>query len=645
MLGTLAGISITFISMRPAAQMWEALWIALPVLGDHHRRLHRRRPAARATSRSAWRRCSSARRSAGSAASWTPTRSATSAKQIAVGIPSLNFDLLLNGLERHLAAAGHRDPARHLQLHRGDEQRRERRGGRRLLQPAPACCWPTAPAPSSAPCLGSPFPPAVYVGHPGWKAAGGRISYSLATGVADLPALRRSGCSRCSARSCRSRRSCPILLYIGLVIGAQAFRAVPKAHYAAVVLAAMPNARGVGLGPDRRRAAGGGHSSAARSASTRWPNAGVRLRRACTTLGEGAVLAGMLLGAIAVVPDRPPLPLGGGATRSAACLTLRRAHPRRRGALLPGPRRSRSATRSSAIICLAFAPLQASRRARSTRPTRWTSRSPPRPGRRASRRRRAARPSRLPEPDGRSGVSLRVADAGGGLPRRRAAAVEVVERGTPRRRGRAEPPDAWIALRRTGDERLAALRARAARPPAARRALRGQGQHRRRRRADHRGVPGLRLPARRRRARRRRACVAAGALPIGKTNLDQFATGLDRHAHALRRRARASFEPRLHLRRLELRLGGRGRRRRGRLRAGHRHGRLGARARGVQRHRRPQADAGAGQHARGVRARVPLARLRVDLRRRRRRRSSRAGGPGRARPARRLLPGGGPGWP
>ena len=28
LLGTLAGISIAFISMRPAAQMWEALWIA-----------------------------------------------------------------------------------------------------------------------------------------------------------------------------------------------------------------------------------------------------------------------------------------------------------------------------------------------------------------------------------------------------------------------------------------------------------------------------------------------------------------------------------------------------------------------------------------------------------------------------------------
>src|SRR3954447_13714813 len=32
MLGTLAGVSIAFISMRPAAQMWEALWIAFPVL-------------------------------------------------------------------------------------------------------------------------------------------------------------------------------------------------------------------------------------------------------------------------------------------------------------------------------------------------------------------------------------------------------------------------------------------------------------------------------------------------------------------------------------------------------------------------------------------------------------------------------------
>ena len=46
MLGTLAGISITFISMRPAAQMWEAAWIGLPVHGDHPDRLLHRREAA-----------------------------------------------------------------------------------------------------------------------------------------------------------------------------------------------------------------------------------------------------------------------------------------------------------------------------------------------------------------------------------------------------------------------------------------------------------------------------------------------------------------------------------------------------------------------------------------------------------------------
>ena len=31
--------------------------------------------------------------------------------------------------------------------------------------------------------LGSPFPPAVYIGHPGWKEAGGRTGYSMATGI------------------------------------------------------------------------------------------------------------------------------------------------------------------------------------------------------------------------------------------------------------------------------------------------------------------------------------------------------------------------------------------------------------------------------------------------------------------------------
>ena len=51
--------------------------------------------------------------------------------------------------------------------------------------------------------LGSPFPPAVYIGHPGWKAVGGRIGYSLATGVVHraglLPRAHRAAAERDSA--------------------------------------------------------------------------------------------------------------------------------------------------------------------------------------------------------------------------------------------------------------------------------------------------------------------------------------------------------------------------------------------------------------------------------------------------------------
>ena len=58
------------------------------------------------------------------------------------------------------------------------------------------------------------------------------------------------------------------------------------------------------------------------------------------------------------------------------------------------------------------------------------------------------------------------------------------------------------------------------------RAVRGQGQHRRRRRCRRR-PPARRSPtAAERSAPRSRGSIAAGAICVGKTNLDQFATGL-----------------------------------------------------------------------------------------------------------------------
>jgi AGZA family xanthine/uracil permease-like MFS transporter len=88
--------------------------------------------------------------------------------------------------------------------------------------------------------LGSPFPPAVYIGHPGWKAVGGRIGYSLATGVC-VALVCFLGLTALLLAIVPLVAILPILLYIGLVIGAQAFESTPARHAPAVILAMLPN--------------------------------------------------------------------------------------------------------------------------------------------------------------------------------------------------------------------------------------------------------------------------------------------------------------------------------------------------------------------------------------------------------------------
>ena len=150
--------------------------------------------------------------------------------------------------------------------------------------------------------LGSPFPPAVYIGHPGWKAIGGRIGYSLATGVGvglvcflGLVALLLAVIPLVAVL--------PILLYIGVVITAQAFEATPIRHAPAIVLALVPNlaAWGQNLVDSALNAAG---TSAAKLGSEALGKAGL-VYDGMAMLGGGAILAGMVLGAIAAfVIDR-----------------------------------------------------------------------------------------------------------------------------------------------------------------------------------------------------------------------------------------------------------------------------------------------------------------------------------------------------
>jgi AGZA family xanthine/uracil permease-like MFS transporter len=86
----------------------------------------------------------------------------------------------------------------------------------------------------------------------------------------------------------------PILLYIGLLIGAQAFQAVPRLHAVAVVAAILPNLAqwASGLIDNALNAAG---TSAAGVGMDKLNGAGV-VYEGLQTLGEGAVLVGLVLG-------------------------------------------------------------------------------------------------------------------------------------------------------------------------------------------------------------------------------------------------------------------------------------------------------------------------------------------------------------
>ncbi len=143
--------------------------------------------------------------------------------------------------------------------------------------------------------LGSPFPPAVYIGHPGWKEAGGRTSYSLASG-AFIAVLCFAGLFGLLSTVLPLPAIVPILLYIGLLIGAQAFQSTPRLHAAAVVAAIIPNVAswGAGLIDNALSAAG---TSAAQLGEAKLSDAGL-VYHGLHVLGQGATLAGIVLGAI-----------------------------------------------------------------------------------------------------------------------------------------------------------------------------------------------------------------------------------------------------------------------------------------------------------------------------------------------------------
>ena len=111
----------------------------------------------------------------------------------------------------------------------------------------------------AAALFGSPFPTTIYIGHPGWKALGARAGYSILNG-AFVTAVALTGTLALIAWAIPIDAGMAIVLWIGIVISAQAFQAVPRAHAPAVVVGLLPAiaAWGAGLAKAGLRAAGVG---------------------------------------------------------------------------------------------------------------------------------------------------------------------------------------------------------------------------------------------------------------------------------------------------------------------------------------------------------------------------------------------------
>ena len=87
--------------------------------------------------------------------------------------------------------------------------------------------------------LGNPFPTTIYIGHPGWKAMGARWAYSMMNGVV-ITALCLIGGVTLVLKVVPIEAMLGILLWIGLIITAQAFQEVPKKHNVAVAVGLIP---------------------------------------------------------------------------------------------------------------------------------------------------------------------------------------------------------------------------------------------------------------------------------------------------------------------------------------------------------------------------------------------------------------------
>jgi AGZA family xanthine/uracil permease-like MFS transporter len=143
--------------------------------------------------------------------------------------------------------------------------------------------------------FGSCFPTTIYIGHPGWKGIGARTGYSTLNGVF-FTVISLFGCVSLINKIVPMEAGIAIVLWIGVVIAAQAFQATPKVHAPAVVVGLFPAFASWGMNLLKQGYLGAGTTISAEVAK------GVSINgfMGMAALESGFIFASMILAAISV---------------------------------------------------------------------------------------------------------------------------------------------------------------------------------------------------------------------------------------------------------------------------------------------------------------------------------------------------------
>jgi adenine/guanine/hypoxanthine permease len=87
--------------------------------------------------------------------------------------------------------------------------------------------------------FGSPFPTSIYIGHPAWKAVGARAGYSTLNAIF-ITFMCLTGTFALIEWAVPADAGLAIIVWIGIIITAQAYEVTPKKHMAAIAVGMIP---------------------------------------------------------------------------------------------------------------------------------------------------------------------------------------------------------------------------------------------------------------------------------------------------------------------------------------------------------------------------------------------------------------------